>query len=101
MITLYTLIINQYYSIFAVFCLIINTNWHYSLLFRSHVGTITVGDDDEETQQGQHKRQVDGRHTEKFLLVNDGSLQRGEHATAKYGHDQTCGTEFGIVAQTL
>ena len=58
--------------------------------------------DHDEADEGQDERGVGGGEgTEEGALVDDGGLERGQHASAEDGHDESGGTELGIVAEAL
>ena len=62
---------------------------------------VAVHDDNQETDQGQDKRYVYGREAEQRPLVDDRCLSRRHDRTAEDGHNQACGAEFGVVAQSF
>lgn len=68
---------------------------------RPLVSAIAIDDDDDKANQRQYKRDIDGRHVEDGVLVDDVGLQRGKYGTSQNGHDETCCTELRIVTQSL
>ena len=69
------------------------------LAFAAQEGAVAVDGYHHEADEGQDERHVDGGHAQQFHLVDDGGLERGQHATTEDGHDETGGSKLGVVAQ--
>ena len=67
------------------------------LLSASPVGTIAVGDDEEEADEGQDKRDVDGWMAQNGLLVDNHALQWWHERTAHNRHHEEGGTKGGVL----
>ena len=53
-----------------------------------------------EADEGKDERYVYGGHTDKGAAVDDGSLERGQNATAKDGHAESGCTKLGVIAES-
>ena len=65
------------------------------------MNSIAVNSHHKETEQRQYKREVCCWHTHYSALVDDHCLQRRQNRTTKNGHDESCCTKLGIVAQSV
>ena len=62
----------------------------------------SVYHDDEEAEEGEDERGVRGGiAAQNSALVDDHSLQRGEHGATEDSHDESCCSELGIVAKAV
>ena len=77
---------------------------YLSILFRStHAASPcsqAVDGYNHEADEGKDERYVYGGHTYDGAAVYDGSLKRGQNATAKDGHDESGCTELGVIAES-
>ena len=77
---------------------------YLSILFRStHAASPcsqAVNGDNHEADEGKDEGYVYGWHADKGAAVDDGSLERGQNATAKDGHDESGCTELGVIAES-
>ena len=65
----------------------------------AHVRALSVYGYHHEADERQDERNVDGWHAEEFALVDDRSLEWGQHATSEDSHDEAGSTKLGVVAQ--
>ena len=60
-----------------------------------------VDDYDEETDEREDERDIDGGEVSDSTAVYDACLNRGEDRAAEDGHDKAGSTKLGIIAQTV